>query len=119
MGCDFYTYYVVYIEYKKDGFVKVKKYEIEDSRERHYFWEDIEWDEDFESRNDYYERVNILHDKQVKEALAKYRMAHLYKEKKWLCIPEAVERYRNILSKYGITEDSVVQIWKQGDFHYR
>jgi hypothetical protein len=119
MGCDFYTYYVVYIEYKSNGEVKIKKYEIEDTRERHYFWDDPDWDEDFESRTDYYERVNIIHERQVEEALAKYKTAHLYKDNKWLCIPDAVEKYRVILNKYGIIEDSVTQIWKQGDFHYR
>ena len=39
MGCDFYTYYVVRIEYKDGDKIEVKSEEIEGTRERHYFWE--------------------------------------------------------------------------------
>jgi hypothetical protein len=42
MGYHFYTYYVVRIEYKNGKKVKVKEYKLEESTERHYFWEDFE-----------------------------------------------------------------------------
>lgn len=72
MGCDFYTYYVVRIEYKKGEETKVKSEEIEDTRERHYFWASDKRDEDFEELNDYYDRCELQHQQQVKEMLREY-----------------------------------------------
>ena len=53
MGCDFYTYYILCIEYKKDGKSVVHKEVLEDTRERHYFNYEPERDEDFEEDQEY------------------------------------------------------------------
>lgn len=119
MGCDFYTYYKVCIEYKKDEEMKVKEHILEESRERHYFWEDLEWDEDFEDRNDYFERCHKHRNDQIDQELSRYKNVHLYKNNRWLCIVEAKEKYQNLLKKLDIPESSVTQIWKQGGFHMR
>jgi hypothetical protein len=120
MGCDFYTYYVVRIEYKKGDEVKVKSEEIEDTRERHYFWEiGGRRDEDFEELNDYYERLHCQKQQQVEEALRDYPKKEIFKNGRWLCIESSREKYINLYKKYGIAEKDVISIWKEGDFHYR
>lgn len=119
MGCDFYTYYVVRIEYKNGEEVKVEEYKLEETTERHYFLGDLEWDEDFEERNDYFERCHIHRNEQIEQELSRYTTAHLYKNNRWLCVSDAKEKYQQLLKKLGIKEESVVQIWKQGDAHLR
>jgi hypothetical protein len=119
MGCDFYTYYVVRIEYKKGDEVKVESKEIEDTRERHYFWEIGGRDEDFEELNDYYDRCELQHRRQVEEALRNLPKKEIFKDGKWLCIESSKEKYMNLCRKYGINEKDIVSIWKEGDFHYR
>jgi hypothetical protein len=120
MGCDFYTYYVVRIEYKKGDEVKVKSKEIEDTRERHYFWEiGGRMDEDFEELNDYYERCALQQRQQVDEALRDYPKRAIFKDGKWLCIESSRNKYINMCKEYGIAEKDVIGIWKEGDFHYR
>jgi len=119
MGCDFYTYYVVRIEYKKGDEVKVKSEEIEDTRERHYFWEIDGRDEDFEELNDYYERCDLQRRRQVSDALRDYPKKEIFKNGKWLCLESSKEKYINMCKKYGITEKDLVAISKEGDYHYR
>lgn len=119
MGCDFYTYYKLCIEYKNGDQVNVKEYVFEETKERHYFWEDLEWDNDFEERNDYYERCHIYRNEQIKQELLRYTNEHLYKHNKWLCVFDAKDKYSQLLKKFGIKEESVIQIWKQGDAHLR
>lgn len=120
MGCDFYTYYVLRIEYKKGDEVKVKSEEIKDTRERHYFWEMVERrDEDFEEPNDYYERLHYQKKRQVDNALSYYPKKVIFKDGKWLCIESSIEKYINICKEYKINEKEVISICKEGDFHYR
>jgi hypothetical protein len=119
MGCDFYTYYKVCIEYKKGEEMKLEEHEVEESRERHYFWDSPEWDEDFEDRNDYFERCHKQRNDQIEAELSRYKNAHLYKNKQWLCVVDAKNKYQNLLKKLDVSESSVIQIWKQGGFHMR
>lgn len=72
MGCDFYTYYVVRIEYKNGDKTEIESEEIEDTRKRHYFREIPERDEDFEELNDYYDRCRKHREIQVENELAQY-----------------------------------------------
>ena len=119
MGCDFYTYYEVCIEYKKGNKTKIKKEILEDTRNRHYFWEIRERDEDFEELNDYYNRCNMERQRQVDDELSRYEKKIIYKDGKWLCIESSKEKYINMYKKYDISEENIISIWKKGGFHFR
>lgn len=119
MGCDFYTYYVLCIEYKKGNEVKLERMEIADTRERHYFYGSCERDEDFEELNDYWERYERFKREQVENELVNYPTREIYKNKKWLCLESSKEKYMNLCKKFGIPHNDVISIWKQGDFHFR
>jgi hypothetical protein len=119
MGCDFYTYYEVCIEYKKDDKTKVKTQILEDTRDRHYFWEIKERDEDFEELNDYYERCHLERKRQIDDELSRYEKKEIYKDGKWLCIESSREKYINMYKKMGILDENIISIWKQGGFNYR
>jgi hypothetical protein len=118
MGCDFYTYYKVCIECK-DG--SVKEYILEDTRERRYFYEITqEWDEDFETEWEFAKRRNAELDEQIDRVLAdNYKTKELYKDGKWLCLHQAVEKYKKIFTDLEVGEDTVVRVWKQGGAHMR
>jgi hypothetical protein len=118
MGCDFYTFYKICIEYSKNEKIKIEDHILDETRERHYFNE-CERDEDFEEVNDYYERQIEERRQQIDSLLENYKITQIYKDKTWLCIPSAQEKYQNILKKYGIAEKDVIKIWKQGDFMMR
>jgi hypothetical protein len=119
MGCDFYTYYVVRIEYKKGDEIEVESEKIEDTRERHYFWEIEGRDPDFEELNDYYERRHREREKQIDNELSHYPKKDIYKNGKWLCIESSKGKYIKICKNLDIAEKDVIGIWKEGDFHYR
>jgi len=119
MGCDFYTYYVVRIQYKSGDEVKIKTKEIEETRQRHYFWEIEERDSDFEELNDYYDRCHLERKRQVDNELSQYPRKDIYKNGNWLCIASSKEKYQNMCKKLGITESNIIGIWKEGDYHYR
>ena len=118
MGCDFYTFYKICIEYIKDGNHEVVDHMLDETKERHD-WNECERDEDFEELNDFFERQNEEHREQIDYLLEQYKTTHIYKDKTWLCIPSAQEKYQYILKKYGISENTVVKIWRQGDFMVR
>ncbi len=120
MGCDFYTYYVLCIEYKKGNEYKVKKEEIEGPRERHYFWGScLDYDEDFEDKNDYYERYEKFKRDQVENELKNYPRKVIFKDSKWLCLESSKEKYMNLCKKYNIPQNDVISIWKEAGFHFR
>lgn len=119
MGCDFYTYYVVRIEYKDGDKTEVKSQEIESTRERHYFWEIDGRDEDFEELNDYYKRYSSQRERQIENELSQYPRKDIYKDGKWLCIESSKEKYIKYCNGMEIPEEAVISIWKEGDFHYR
>ena len=120
MGCDFYTYYVLCIEYKKGNENKVKKEEIQDTRERCYFLESCPgYDEDFEQLNDYYERYEQFKRDQVENELKNYPRRVIFKDSKWLCLESSKEKYINTCKKFNIPIKDVISIWKEGSFHFR
>ncbi len=119
MGCDFYTLYVVCIEYTKDGKRKVYKYELDDTRERHY-WMDLERDEDFEKWEDYCERQSKYHEEQITAILQRdYPRIDICKDGVWKCINSAKEKYIEMVKSKNISEDSIVNVWKEGDYWLR
>lgn len=120
MGCDFYTYYVVRIEYKNGDKIEVKSEEIEGTRESHYFWEIKRyWSEDFEELNDYHIRCSKERQRQIDNELRKYPRMDIYKDGQWLCIDSSKEKYIKYCKEMEINETDVISIWKEGDFHYR
>jgi predicted Zn-dependent peptidase len=119
MGCDFYTYYVLHIEYNKGEKTKKKEYILEDTRKRHYFYGDYSRDEDFEEYDDYIERIRKAEKEEINTALLKYKKAELFKNNHWLCIPSAQEKYKNILEELNIAESSLISIVKCGGYHLR
>jgi hypothetical protein len=126
MGCDFYTYYRVCVELTNK---RVKRYVLEDTRERHYwteFVEPVEYDEDFEPDEEYYKRVEEnrklsqeCNDRQIERELASYTTKDLYKDNKWLCVESSVKKYRDILTYLKVSEKDVVRIWKEGGAELR
>lgn len=117
MGCDFYTYYKVCIECTDKS---VKEYILEDTRERHYFYEGVlERDEDFEEEEEYQTRCQKCYDDQIENTLTKYSKKDLYVDGKWLCVASAIEKYQKILTGLKISESTVVHVWKQGGAHLR
>ena len=120
MGCDFYTYYIVCIEYKKGDTIEKTIHKIEESVQRHWYWEGYDSrDEDSETWDEYRARVAKIQDRQVQEALLNYIEADLYKDGEWLCFPNEVEDYMELLSEYEIDEGSLIRVWEEGDYHYR
>ncbi len=96
MGCDFYTFYVIHIQYRKDGEVDTISEEIEDSRTRHYFDYWGERDEDIEELSAYHERCKEQRAQQIADALRLYVVKDIYKDGHWLCIATAKEKYLNL-----------------------
>lgn len=120
MGCDFYTYYVVRIEYKKSDKTEIILKELSDTRERHDFWETQRyWSEDFEELNDYYARCKQERQRQIDKELSNYPRKDLYKDGKWLCIASSKEKYLKICKENEIEEVDIIAIWKEGDYHLR
>ena len=119
MGCDFYTYYVLHIEYKNKENVKTEEYRLDETRDRHYFYEGAPQDEDFEDEQQYYSRIYQGRQEQIDWALSKYKTADLFSNRNWLCIPSATEKYKEILKKLEISEDSLIRIVRKGGYHMR
>jgi len=120
MGCDFYTYYVLFIEYKKGKEVKLESQEIDGTRERHYFLGSCpDYDEDFENLNDYYDRYEQFKRDQAENELKNYPKKIIFKGGKWLCLESSKEKYMNLCKKYNIPQNVVISIWKEGSYHFR
>ncbi len=118
MGCDFYTFYKVCIQYNKDDKHEVVEHILEETRDRHD-WYECERDEDFEELTDFYERQHEERMEQVGRILDNYKTTVIYKDTTWQCITSAKEKYQYLLKKYGISENSVVKIWREGDYMCR
>jgi hypothetical protein len=100
MGCDFYTYYKVCIEYKIEDETKIL-YDIDEtSREKEYF-------------GDGYDQNYIY------SCLAWYEDEDIFENNKWFCDENEKEGYMNILKAYNIEEKDVIKIWKEGDYQAR
>jgi hypothetical protein len=100
MGCDFYTYYKVCIEYKNGDETKII-YDIDEStRENEYF-------------GDGYDKNYIY------SCLAWYEDEDIFENNEWVCEDDEKRGYMNILKAYNIEEKDVVKIWKEGDYQLR
>ena len=118
MGCDFYVFYKVCIEYKKGEKTVVEEHRLDDTRERCDWWE-CERNEDFEELIDYHERAAKQRREQIDYELSSFPKLDIFKNRRWLVIDSAQEKYKNIAKKYNISENDIVKIWKEGDFMLR
>ena len=119
MGCDYYTYYVLCIQYKKNGEIITDKEILEDTRERHYFHYDLKRDEDFEEEDEYMKRCQVYEDSQIEYTLAEYKSKEILKDGKWLCVQSAQEKYTEMCKELKINLEDIQSIWKEGGYHYR
>jgi len=116
MGCDFYTYYVMNIELTDRS---IQKYILIDTRERHYWTEFVERDEDFDDDEEYHRKSQECCDMQIERELAHYITKDLYKDGKWLCVESSIKKYRDILAYLKVSEDCAVRMWKEGGAELR
>lgn len=119
MGCDYYTYYKICIQYRKGDTVEIEEEIDEDTRQRHYFYYEEEIDPDFEELDDYNKRRNSEYKNQIDNQLQRYVKKDIFKDNKWLCIESAKEKYLDMCKENEIPESAIIAIWKEGDYHYR
>jgi hypothetical protein len=118
MGCDFYIFYKVCIQYKSGDAILLKEHVLEDTRERCEWWH-CERDKESEELIDYYERRELERMEQVDYELEEYPWVDLYADDSWYCDDEEQEKYINIAKKYDIKESAIMSIWKEGDWLIR
>ena len=119
MGCDYYTYYVLYIQYKKDNETITHKEILEETRDRHYIYYIPERDTDFEEEDEYMKRCHTYRNDHMQNSLSKYTPKDILKDGKWLCVQSAQEKYKELCKELELEFDTVVAIWKEGGYHYR
>lgn len=119
MGCDFYTIYQVCIEYTENGELKKYKYKLENTIDRHY-WHDLKYDEDFEEWDEYGKRLMKYHEEQIEYVLGNdYPRIDLCVGGVWKCVKSAKEKYISIAKMKNISEDTIVNVWKEGTYWFR
>jgi hypothetical protein len=100
MGCDFYTYYKICIEYKIGDETKIL-YDIdEESREKEYFGDGYDGN-------------------YIDSCLADYYDDDIFENNEWICEEDEKKKYVEILKAYNIEEKDVIKIWKEGDYQLR
>jgi hypothetical protein len=105
--------YIVIYKYKVGETVEQYIYTIENTRQCRY-WTKPPRDEDFETEEIYNLRCKESNDKQIVDALSQYSKKTLYSNATWLCIETAKETYLKIATDYGISSDSLLEVWKEG-----
>jgi hypothetical protein len=125
MGCDFYIYYELVIQYKhQSGEERIIRHTLEDTRERNDWWI-CEQDEDFEEWDDYIERRKKKRMEQLQYELEKYSKFDLYKDGNWLCTSKAKEKYMVMIETYinrqhkRVTEENLIAITKEPVYDIR
>lgn len=118
MGCDFYTIYAVVYKYKDGDTVKQYTYALEDTRDRHY-WTYPMRDEDFETEEDYQVRCTTFKDAQMTSALNPYPVKAFYQNDAWLCIESAKQTYLKLAEEQGISSESLLEVYKEGQIILR
>ncbi len=113
MGCNYYAYYKICIKFS-DG--TVKEYILNDNYMKHYYHDIGYRYEDLEEDEDYINKWRTWCEKQIEEELMQYKTRNLFFEKKWLCAPTSVQKYRKILREMNLSERNINHIWKQGNF---
>lgn len=119
MGCDFYTFYKVCIEYRKNETTEVYTYELFEEKERQDWWS-VERDEDFEEWNDYLKRRESERKRQIQSIFDReYPRVDLCVNGEWKCISTAKHRYLERAEKANIPVDAIVNVWKEGEYWER
>ena len=119
MGCDFYTFYKLCIEYKKDDALVTFTFNMDETRDRNDWWH-VERDEDFEEWDAFFTRRKLEHERQIQSIFAShYPKITLCHEGIWKCIESAKEKYLAIAEEAGIPTDTIVNVWKEGDYWVR
>jgi hypothetical protein len=117
MGYDFYTYYKLCIEYKDDNDMAMFTHKFDDERERHDWWE-VERDEDFEEWDVYHKRLVETHKRQIEYIYEMhYPRVDLCCNGLWKCLPSAKSKYLTIAAEEAIPAESIVNVWKEGDYY--
>ena len=106
------VYNVIY-KYNVGETVAQYIYTLENTRQCRYFAKPPR-DEDFETEEMYELRCKEANDKQIAEALSQYSKKTLYSNATWLCIETAKEIYLKFATEYGISSDSLLEVWKEG-----
>jgi len=114
MDCDFYTFYCINIEYKKGDTIELKQHILKDTIEEHFWYDCVRWGG--EAINDYYDRKCLKRYDQVEYELDEYKREDIYKNNTWLCNNTYKDKYGNLLKGYGISQESLIKIWKCGDY---
>jgi hypothetical protein len=95
MGCDYYKSLYLCIEYLDNDNVKQNKYILLE-KDGGYFLGDF--DSDFMSYNEYFEKMEKL-----------YPDIYLYKDSKWLCLADAIYKYKKEVDKLNVKELIIVR----------
>jgi hypothetical protein len=119
MGCDYYTYYKICIQYKNGDTIEIEEEIDEDTRQRHYFYDVKERDPYFEEIPEYLTRIRKEYQNQIENKLRGYVRKDIFKDNKWLCIESSKEKYLNMCKENEIPESAIIAIWKEGDYNYR
>lgn len=115
MGCDFYTFYKLCIEYTKDRKTEIYTCDLMETKERHDWWS-VDRDEDFEEWNDYLKRCESEKQRQLESIFRlDYPRVDLCVNGEWKCISTAKHRYLERVEKANIPVDAIVNVWKEGD----
>ena len=118
MGCDFYIFYKVCIQYKEGDAILLKEYVLEETKERCDWWH-CDRDKNEEELIDFYERRELEHREQIIFEMREYKRADLYMDGKWRCHDVVQEKYMNIIKQYDIKESGLISVWKEGDYKIR
>jgi hypothetical protein len=113
MGCDYYTYYKICIQYRKGDTVEIEEKIEETTRQQHYL-HFRERDVDFEELDEYNSKMDCHYKCQMDRYIEQYERKDIFKVNNWLCIESAKEKYLNICKECNILESDIIAIWKQG-----
>jgi hypothetical protein len=119
MGCDFYTFYKLCIEYSKDGKTEIYSYDLTEDQQRQDWWH-VERDEDFEEWDDYLKRRASEKQRQLDSIFRReYPRVDLCVNREWKCISMAKNRYLEKAEQANIPESDIVNVWKEGSYWVR
>ncbi len=120
MGCDFYTFYKLCIEYQtEEGEVSLYTYSYDEERQRQDWWH-VERDEDFEEWEEYLKRRQSEKQRQLDSIFRReYPRVDLCVNGEWKCISSAKHRYLDMAKDAKIPEESIRNVWKEGDHWVR
>jgi hypothetical protein len=115
-GSDYYTFYKLCIEYIHDDIYDLVEEILEDTKEKHNWYESDTEEEEFDDINDYYDYIEEEKRYQINTALNSYPKVDLFKHRTWICNKSEQNRCMGIIGKHKIQENSIISIWKEGDY---